>query len=67
MGGNQVAKPGIAGPDLDAREEDQQRDRRHDLRDHQRLVDEGIFHRQAAIGLGPGRRQRRHGSWQSWQ
>jgi len=50
MRGDQVADAGIAGENLDAREEDQQRYAGDDLGHHQRLVDRGVFEGQARIG-----------------
>ncbi len=58
---DEIGKAGIAGPDLDHGEEDQERDAGDDFRHHQRLIDEGVDEIEAAIGFGTGRRQRRHG------
>ncbi|MDT4857904.1 hypothetical protein FQZ97_923470 [compost metagenome] len=61
MCGDQVAKPGIAGDGLQLRDDDEQRNRRDDFRNHQRLVDEGIDEGLTPVAPRPRRRQRRHG------
>ena len=48
MGGDEIAKAGIAGRHLDRGKEDQERDGGDDLRHHQRRVDHGIDGGEAA-------------------